>query len=185
MNTPTVSYATSTNTQIVLLWTALTGNSAGGSSVTITNYFLEWDQGTNTWVSLTTINALTFTKTGLTGGTTYQFRITAINAYGSGTTSSILSVIAAQAPATPSAPTVAVSGIYVSISWTAPASNFATIDAYRVLIITSTSTFIESTTYCDGSLSATITSLACLVPMNAFWSSPFSLVQNTLIQAEV
>ena len=97
----------STNTQIVLSWTALVaGTSTGGSSVSITNYELYWDQGTNTFVTLTTTPLLTYTATGLTGGTTYQFKVRAINIFGNGAFSSILSVVAAQAPAQPSAPTV-------------------------------------------------------------------------------
>lgn len=41
--TPTFDPLTTTNTQIVLLWTALTGSSTGGSAVTIDNYEIYWD----------------------------------------------------------------------------------------------------------------------------------------------
>ena len=40
--------ATTTNTLIALRWNALTGTLTGGSGVAITNYVIEWDQGTGT-----------------------------------------------------------------------------------------------------------------------------------------
>ena len=71
MADPSFDSSTSTNTQIVLTWTALTGADAGGSSVSIDNYEVQWDQGTATWASLITTASTTYTVTGLTGGTTY------------------------------------------------------------------------------------------------------------------
>ena len=62
----------------------------------ITNYIVEWDQGTATWTNLvTTASTSSSAATGLIGGTTFQFRITATNAYGSSSVSSVLSVVAA------------------------------------------------------------------------------------------
>lgn len=84
----------------MLSWTALVaGTATGGSSVSIDNYEVQWDQGTATFVTLVTASATTYTKTGLTGGTTYQFMVRAINVYGNGAFSQILTVIAAEAPA--------------------------------------------------------------------------------------
>jgi hypothetical protein len=100
----------STNTQIVLSWTALvSGTATGGSSVSIDNYELQWDNangGTTNFVTLNTAPATTYTATGLTGGKTYQFRVAGINIFGEGSFSSILSVVAAQVPDAPAAPTV-------------------------------------------------------------------------------
>ena len=117
---PSFDPSTSTNTQIVLTWAALTGVNAGGSSVSITSYDLQWDQGTSTWQSLTstTGSVTTYTVTALTGGTTYQFKIAATNKYGTGPYSSAVSIVAAQAPAQPAAPTVTIDSIYVKIAWT-------------------------------------------------------------------
>jgi hypothetical protein len=60
---PTFDPLLSSNSQIVLLWTSLTGSSTGGSSVTIDNYEIYWDGGATSpnWVSLTLTSALTFT----------------------------------------------------------------------------------------------------------------------------
>lgn len=42
-STPSFDPVTSTNTMIVLTWSALTGSSTGGSSVSITNYEIYWN----------------------------------------------------------------------------------------------------------------------------------------------
>lgn len=46
-----------------------------------------------------------YTATGLTQGSTYQFKVTARNAYGYGDYSNIVTVLAAQIPARPLQPT--------------------------------------------------------------------------------
>lgn len=65
--------------------------------------------------------------------------------------SSILSVIASGPPSTPAAVVVLLNNLNIEIQWVAPTTNFATITAYQITIITSTSTYIEDLTYCDGS----------------------------------
>lgn len=155
---PTFDILTSSNTLIDVSWIALvTGTQTGGSSVSIDNYEIQWDQGsiTSVFVTLNTAPSTTFSVTtatnGVTGGETYQFKVRAINIFGPGDWSPILSVVAAQAPSQPIAPTVTQSTVYVTIAWTAPTANNAGIDKYQVLIGTSTGTYVEDTTKCDGS----------------------------------
>jgi hypothetical protein len=66
-------------------------------------------------------------------GKTYQFKAIAVNAVGSSVPSSALTVIAAQEPLTPSAPTK-VSGdeTQITIGWTAPNSRGTPITGYEV-----------------------------------------------------
>ena len=71
MSTPSFDIATSTKSQVVLAWAAATGAAAGGSSLTISNYLLEWDAGAATWSSYQTPTPTGATSTGLTGGVTY------------------------------------------------------------------------------------------------------------------
>ena len=54
MSAPSFDIATSTNTQIKLTWNLLTGTGTGGSSVSLTNYVIEWDNGSGsgTFVSM-------------------------------------------------------------------------------------------------------------------------------------
>lgn len=56
-------------------------------------------------------------------GTVYSFRVEARNAYGYSAFSAEVSVLAATIPATPSAPTTTITGSWVTINWTEPATN--------------------------------------------------------------
>ena len=71
MAPPTFDIATSSVSQVVLSWTLVSGVAAGGSSLTLSNYVLEWDGGTGTWTTLLTTTSTGAISTGLTGGTTY------------------------------------------------------------------------------------------------------------------
>jgi predicted phage tail protein len=104
-------------------------------------------------ISLTTTTSTSYSATGLTGGLSYGFKVRAINAYGNGAFSTVSTIVAGQAPSTPSTPTVTLTGIYAKITWTAPTTNNLAIDKYQILILSSDSSYYENTTYCDGSSS--------------------------------
>jgi Fibronectin type III domain len=81
MATPTKD-SSSSSTQLVVDWTALTSPDNGDS--TITSYNLKWDAGTSgvTWTTLIgyspSSTALTYSVTsGLTVGSSYQFKVRA------------------------------------------------------------------------------------------------------------
>lgn len=130
MDAPVFVLATSSASAISLSWTAATGAAAGGANVAISDYVLEWDAGSGNWATHLTTSTTSATSASLTGGGTYAYRVAARNKYGAGPYSAEISVLAAEAPDTPSPATTAGETIYVKISWTAPASNHATIDAY-------------------------------------------------------
>ncbi len=104
----------------------------------ITDYVLEWDQGTSTWAALTSANnlATSFTQTtGFTAGTTYTYRLSAANAHGTSPYSSTLQITPASVPSQIATVTTAVDSIYVKVSWSEPtSSNGAAITGYRVYI---------------------------------------------------
>ena len=91
-----------TNTEITINWNSLIGVNTGGSSVDIDNYELEWDSGNGgSWITLTTVagSQNSFTKTGLSGGVSYGFKIRAMNEYGSAAIFSTSTyVLTAEAP---------------------------------------------------------------------------------------
>ncbi|HEY0188429.1 MAG TPA: fibronectin type III domain-containing protein [Cellulomonas sp.] len=101
--TPGAVTATAGNAQATLTWTAPTW--LGGSAVS--GYLIERsDDGGATWtvvVADTGSTATSYTATGLTGGTTTTFRVSAINATG---TSAASSTVQVTAYAPPSAPTI-------------------------------------------------------------------------------
>ena len=127
-------------TQIKIYWPTLTGFDIGGSP--ITSYNLQWDSNTNglTWSNLkgqdgSLDTATSFTKSGLTGGLYYKFKVQARNIQGWSTVfSPVVSYQAAQWPDKPSAITTSLVNTSIRISWTAPSNNFKTITEYKVVI---------------------------------------------------
>ena len=112
--------------QASLSWVAPSDN--GGRS--ITTYAVEYSSnGGSTWTEFTHANstATSLTVTGLTNGTSYVFRVAAINSVGTGTYSDTSAVVIPQAPATvPGQPTDLSStagNAQASLSWVAPNDN--------------------------------------------------------------
>ena len=85
---PTGLAATAGNTQATLSWTA---GSNGGSN--ITDYLIEYSTDNSTWSTFAdgTSTATSATVTGLTNGTLYYFRVSAINAVNTSAASSTTS----------------------------------------------------------------------------------------------
>jgi titin len=127
--------ATSGNGEVGLSWTAPATD--GGSAVT--GYVVE--QSTDGGVTWTTAIAntgsigTTATVTGLTNGTTYAFRVTAINPAGNGVASSTATATPGTTSTAPTAVTVTAGDQLLNVSWTAPASTGgAAISGYRVQV---------------------------------------------------
>ena len=96
-----------------LSWTA-GGN--GGSA--ITGYQYSTDNGSS-WTA-TGATTTSYTVTGLTNGTTYTFKVRAVNRKGDGTASAAVTATPATTPAAPTALTVVTGNQQVRLSWTAP-----------------------------------------------------------------
>jgi len=184
MTTFSFDASTSTNTQIVLTWSSITpGAESGGSLVSITNYLVE--ENTGTWGTLTTTNLATYPKTPTLGGTTYTFRISAINKYGTGTASADLVVVAGEAPDTPTVlPIVTATSVYMHIDFTAPADNNVAIDGYEIAILSLDTNYYEETTYCNGFDSTIKTDTECFIPMTVLRDSPYNLAVSTMVEVK-
>lgn len=159
---PTGLAGTPSSQQILLNWTAPISN--GGAS--ITDYLVEYKlTATSTWSTFSdgTSAATSATVTGLTNGQSYDFRVSAVNSVGTGTTSGI--AIATPSLSVPTVPRslAATSGEsgQSSLSWAAPLdSGGALVTDYLVEYKQSaTSTW---STFNDGvstALSAVVTGL--------------------------
>jgi sugar lactone lactonase YvrE len=146
---------------LIAAWTAPANN--GGSA--ITDYLVEYRTSpSGPW---TTFNdgvstATTTTITGLTNGTAYDVRISAINAVGTGSASTAVTATPGVAPGAPTGLIVTSASGQLTATWTAPADNGgAAVSDYAVEYRTSPSG--TWTVFPDGvssATTATITGLA-------------------------
>ena len=122
-NAPTTLLTTSGDSLVLLSWTAPINN--GGS--TITNYIVEYSSNNGTlWVEFPSIinTALNKTITGLSKGTSYIFKVRAVNIAGPSLYSSnSVAVIPMRTPDAPSALITTSADSQVSLAWTAPTKN--------------------------------------------------------------
>lgn len=153
-----VTFTNVENTQFTVNWSALSDASAGYSTITAYKLYKTNNSGT--------IESLLYTGTdnsfdysGLTGGTTYYFVVTATNLYGTSANSSVGSQVASQVPDQMASPGIAVTGTNIVFTLTAPSSNNAAIDYYEVYFLKTDNTFVEVT----GCIDPTTTS--CTVAM--------------------
>ena len=174
--------ATTDADTIGLSWTA--PSFTGGSAVI--DYRL-WSDSATLGVTFTevaaNIVATTYTVDSLTQGQTYQFKVEARNIYGYSVYSDIVSIVTAQPPAQPTAPSTTWNPDDVVISWTSPDSGGSTITGYKVSIRQSdTTTYTVDATNCDMSSSVLTT---CTVPVATLRASPYSLEWGASIYANV
>jgi len=143
-NAPTSLTATAVSpTQINLSWTAPTYN--GGPS--ITGYKIEEKVGTGSYsviVSSTGNTNISYSRTGLTTGTTYTYKVSAINSVGTGTASNE----ASGKPTKTTTPTnliaAAVAPNQISLCWFAPSETFGqSISGYRIEKVLSTGVYTD------------------------------------------
>lgn len=98
--------------------------------------------------------------------------------------SNTVSVLAAQVPSTPAAPTTSIFLTNVIVTWTAPYNGGSAITAYQVVIKQSNGTF-SSTSVCNGTLSSVVTARTCTIPFTTLQASPYSLPWGSSIFANV
>ena len=116
---PTKPIVTRGDEVVSLAWTP---RSDGGSTVTKWQY--QQKVGTGQWgswidVPNSTETTNSYTVTGLTNGTTYQFKVRAVNAIGNGAESAASdAVVPATTPPAPSKPTVSRGNGSVTLTWT-------------------------------------------------------------------
>jgi hypothetical protein len=121
--TPTMGAATFGDTQVSLTWLAPVSD--GGAS--ISDYSIQYSSNSgNTWASFAhaTSTATSMTVTGLTNGTSYVFRVAAVNNVGTGSYSlNSAGVIPRRVADAPTGVAGTAGDNQVALTWTAPASN--------------------------------------------------------------
>ena len=150
---PTVLSATShVNAQSVLTWTAPARN--GGSP--IKDYVVQYSTSATFASAVTTftdgVNASTgATVTGLTNGTTYYFRVAAVNSVGTGAYSTISAgAVPSTIPSAPATPTVNALDAGDTITWTAPYNGGRAITGYYYKVSTNDGAYSGETFVAAG-----------------------------------
>jgi len=154
---------TCANAQSVLSWSAPSTN--GGSAVT--DYVVEYSANSGgTWSTFTdgVTSSTGATVTGLSNGTSYVFRVAAVNTYGTGSYSGVSN--SALVATVPGAPTISYVSPYgngsAEVAWSAPASNGgASVASYTIQYSTS-ATFASSVTTVSPTVSSSPTVVAGL-----------------------
>jgi hypothetical protein len=126
---PSSLVATRGNAQVALSWTAPVDN--GGSP--ITDYLIEYKASSSgSWLTFSdgTSTATAATVTSLTNGTSYDFRVSAVNALGTGPASSTAVATPATVPSAPIIGTATPDDGQAAVTFTAPADNGSTIISY-------------------------------------------------------
>ena len=160
---PTGLAATAGDEEVVLRWTMPSG--AWDSHVFSYQYQMK-EGSAGSWGSWTESSrypnlSTTHTVTGLTNGTTYYFKVRATDGITLGQASGEASATpaAAQRPATPLAPTLAVGDRQLTVTWIPPAANRAAITDYDVRYKISSDTSWTDASYDGTGTSTTITGL--------------------------
>ncbi|HSB83923.1 MAG TPA: fibronectin type III domain-containing protein, partial [Nitrosarchaeum sp.] len=125
-SSPTDVTATAiSSTQINLFWNAPSNDGASP----ITGYKIEYKSGSGSYSVLSTTVDTTFSHTGLTTGTVYTYKVSAINSVGTSTASSEISVTptSSSTGSLPNSPTnlsgYASSPTQATLFWSAPTNN--------------------------------------------------------------
>jgi fibronectin type 3 domain-containing protein len=130
---PTLNTATGGNGTVALAWSA--PGSSGGAAITGYNVYRGTSAGSETLLA-TLGNVTTWTDSSATNGTTYFYKVSAVNSVGEGAQSGEKSATPSQPATVPGAPTLntATGGNgSVAVSWSAPGSNGgAAISGYNV-----------------------------------------------------
>jgi len=160
-------------------WAALTGDATGQSPITA--YNLYWNAGSGTVPSTLVTSALitSYQFTNLVGGTTYYFKVSATNIYGTGSDSSVINVVAIDFPGKMGIPTVVNSGVNVVVTYSPPTTHSSPISNYDIQFLKSDGT--------TGTLACTesdITLGTCTVG-NANVKTLTGLAVDTLIRVKV
>jgi hypothetical protein len=179
---PTQLQGTSGNGQVALSWTASVANGAP-----VTDYVIQRsaDSGT-TWTTISdgVSTSVSYTATGLTNGTVYQFRIAGKNAVGTGSYSAVLTADAPRTvPGSPSNVVGVSTGDSVALTWAAPTSTGGSeITEYIVRYSTNNgATWVTFARDASPALSATVTGLTLgttylfhVAAVNGAGQGPFS-----------
>ena len=123
----------------------------------------------------TSVIGQAYTAVSLTSGQSYKFKVQARNSVGYSEFSNEITVLAAQIPNTPNAPTTTFLTTSVQIEWTTPVFSGSPVTAFEIYIRQSDMMYSLEFNQCDGSLPSIVSSQSCTVDVQTLRDAPFSL----------
>jgi hypothetical protein len=179
----TITSSVDSTTQITLNWSAVSTSPEDGYSP-VTSYNIESNQGVGTeYVLVASSSTTSVTLPGLNNGYTYKFKISAVNDYGEGAFSSVISVVLATIPLQMVPPVIKYSLEDVTITFVYPASGGKPITDFEIWMSSDGINFAENTNLCDGS-QTTVQELAqCTMTMSQLLNQGF--VAGNIVQAKI
>ena len=127
-----------------------------------------------------------YLATGLTFGTTYEFKVESRNSYGYSAYSSTTSLLCAYIPDPPLTVTTTNTNDQVTVSWDDPIANGYVVHAYRFYVLQSDGvTYTEETTDCDGTDSDVVSNRQCTIALLTLTSSPYSLALGDSVSVKI
>jgi len=190
---PTGLVASAGNRNVMLSWTA--PSSDGGSPITGYTIYRSTSPGREGTRVYATATSSTYTDTAVTNGTTYYYRVAAVNAVGRSQQSAEASATPQPTVTAPSAPQgLAATGSNqaVQLSWSAPASNGgAAVTSYNVYRSTTAggegstpvATGVTTTNFSDSPLNNGTTYYYTVAAVNVAGTGPQSGEANATPQA--
>jgi hypothetical protein len=127
---PPTAAAAPGNAKATVSWTAPANNGAAITGYQVTPYIGATAQTPQLFASTATSQSVT----GLTNGVAYTFRVAAVNARGTGPTTTTGSIVVGTPSASPLVTATAGAGS-ATVTWTAPANNGAAIGGYIIIPI--------------------------------------------------
>jgi large repetitive protein len=119
------------STQIGLTWEP--SPSDGGSEVL--DYTLMWDRAIDSYeIYDIGITSTSYTVGGLTSSLQYSFKISSRNEYGQSVYTEPITILSANVPYQPTAPTTSFVGSNLVISWIPPVSGGSPVLGYKVMV---------------------------------------------------
>ena len=131
------------------------------------------------------VTSTSYTVTGLTAGKTYELKVEARNSYGYSASSSILTMLCAFVPDSPTTITTANVNDKVSVSWNEPVTNGSPITAYKIIIKQKDQTYTQESIECVPINPALIASRLCSIALTTLKASPYNLIKGDSVVAQI
>ena len=132
------------------------------------------------------VTDLTYKATGLTFGTTYEFKVEARNSYSYSGYSDVLTMLCAFKPDPPLTVTTENVNELVKVAWDEPIANGSPITGFRILVLEHDGvTYTQESEQCDGTDATIISTRICFITLQSLRAEPYLLVKDNSVHVKI